>query len=324
MPEAPSRVPSPPPMASFLRASVRSRSSFLRSSSSKTMRAGMSSSGTLSSAAAALAVCTCLSVALRASRPVSASRRRTPAATPESVTPLIKPISPVRLTWVPPHSSIDQPSVLPLPSPIATTRTSSPYFSPNSARAGDAGVVERHQPRGHRGILQHEVVGDVFHALDFLRRQRLGMREVEAQPVGRHQRAFLRHVIAEHLAQRLVQQMGGGMVLPYGGAPRVIDFHEQRIAHFHRSLVHLDHMYEKVAGLFLGVGDGEMQALASHLALVANLAATLAVERRLVHHQRAAVAFFELGYFPAVAHQRGDHAFGALGPVSYTHLAADE
>ena len=44
-------------------------------------------------------------------------------------------MSPVRRTCVPPHSSTDQPSVLPPPSPIATTRTSSPYFSPNSARA---------------------------------------------------------------------------------------------------------------------------------------------------------------------------------------------
>ena len=47
-------------------------------------------------------------------------------------------MSPVRRTWVPPQSSTDQPIVLPVPSPIATTRTSSPYFSPNSARAPEA------------------------------------------------------------------------------------------------------------------------------------------------------------------------------------------
>ena len=41
---------------------------------------------------------------------------------------------------------------------------------------------------------------------------RLGMEEIEAQPVGRDQRALLRHVIAQHLAQRLVQQVGGRMV----------------------------------------------------------------------------------------------------------------
>ena len=50
-------------------------------------------------------------------------------------------------------------------------------------------------------------------------RHRLGMREVEAQPVGRDQRALLRDVIAEHLAQRLVQQMRRRMIAR-GWSPR--------------------------------------------------------------------------------------------------------
>ena len=45
-------------------------------------------------------------------------------------------------------------------------------------------------------------------------RHRLRMREIETQPVGRNQRALLRDVIAQHLAQRLVQQMRGRVVLP--------------------------------------------------------------------------------------------------------------
>src|SRR5690606_5334155 len=56
--------------------------------------------------------------------PVSASTRRTPADTPPSLTILNRPMSPVRATWVPPHSSTE--------SPIFTTRTRSAYFSPNS------------------------------------------------------------------------------------------------------------------------------------------------------------------------------------------------
>src|SRR5690242_5056716 len=52
-PASPSAFP-PPPMANFFLASERSRSSFLRSSTSVPTRAGISSSGTLSSAAAAL------------------------------------------------------------------------------------------------------------------------------------------------------------------------------------------------------------------------------------------------------------------------------
>ena len=97
--------------------------------------------------------------------------------------------------------------VLPPPSPIATTRTSSPYFSPNSARAPEAiGVVAAQEPRNHRRVLQHDVVGDILDALDLLGAHRLRMREIETQAIGRDQRALLRHVIAENLAQRLVQQ----------------------------------------------------------------------------------------------------------------------
>ncbi len=112
--------------------------------------------------------------------------------------------------------------------PIATTRTSSPYFSPNSARAPEA----RASSSAIRRVVTGEfcstiVVGDVLDLLDLLGRHRLGMREVEPQPVGRHQRALLRDVIAEHLAQRLVQQMRRRMVLADGAAAGVIDIERQ-------------------------------------------------------------------------------------------------
>ena len=153
----------------------------------------------------------------------------------------IRPMSPVRLTCVPPHSSTDQPSVL--PDALAHRHHAhlvAVFLAEQRARAGRDGVVDRHQPRGDGRILQHDVVGDVLDLFQFLRRDRLGMREVETQPVGRDQRALLRDVIAEHLAQRLVQQMRGGMVLPDGDAARVIDLQQQRVADFDRALLHLD------------------------------------------------------------------------------------
>ena len=81
------------------------------------------------------------------------------------------------------------------------------FLAEQRARAGFAGVIHRHQPRGDLVILQHHIVGDVLDAGEFFRRDRLRMHEVEAQPVRRDQRTALRDVIAEHLAQRLVQQM---------------------------------------------------------------------------------------------------------------------
>ncbi len=56
--------------------------------------------------------------------------RRTLAALEVSWMILKTPISAVERTWVPPHSSRDQ-----SPSPTLTMRTTSPYFSPNSAMA---------------------------------------------------------------------------------------------------------------------------------------------------------------------------------------------
>ena len=188
--------------------------------------------------------------------------RRTPAATPLSLSTEIRPMSPVRRTWVPPHSSTDQPSVLPLPSPMATTRTSSPYFSPNSARAPDALASSSAISRVVTGAFCSTiVVGDVLDALELLGAHRLGMREVEAQPVGRDQRALLRDVIAEHLAQRLVQQMGRRMVGADGAAPRVIDLEQQRGADLERALLDRAEMDEQVAGLLLRVGDAEAHAV---------------------------------------------------------------
>ena len=61
---------------------------------------------------------------------------------------------------------------------------------------------------------------------------RLWMAEIEAQAVGRDERALLGHVIAEHLAQRLVQEMGRRMVGAHGGAALVIDDQLQRLAGF--------------------------------------------------------------------------------------------
>ena len=59
--------------------------------------------------------------------PVIASIRRTPAATELSLIIRTIPILPVAETWVPPQNSIELPNW--------TTRTSSPYFSPNKAMA---------------------------------------------------------------------------------------------------------------------------------------------------------------------------------------------
>ena len=73
----------------------------------------------------------CVSISSRcknAPLPVKASILLTPAPVPDSLTILKRPISAVLFTCIPPHNSIENGAIL-------TTRTISPYFSPNKAIA---------------------------------------------------------------------------------------------------------------------------------------------------------------------------------------------
>src|SRR5579871_1552301 len=72
-------------------------------------------------------------------------------------------------------------------------------------------------------------------------------------------------------------------------------------------------MHEHVAVLLLRIGDLEAHAVATHDAGVADLAAGLTVERRLVEDDSADLALAE----------SGDDAFGALGLVAEEFGRAD-
>ena len=101
-----------------------SRSAAFALSISCAIFASISAAGAFSAAAAAEILASCACTQASALSPVTASTRRMPAATPPSATILKKPMSPVRATCVPPQSSREL--------PMSSTRTSSPYFSPNS------------------------------------------------------------------------------------------------------------------------------------------------------------------------------------------------
>ena len=66
-------------------------------------------------------------------------------------------------------------------------------------------------------------VGEALHLRELLGRDRLVVREVEAQPIGRDERTRLLHVRPEHLAQRPVQDVGRGVIAPYAVAPHAVD-----------------------------------------------------------------------------------------------------
>ena len=159
--------------------------------------------------------------------------RRTPAATPLSRSMVNKPMSPVARQWVPPHSSR-------LKLGMDTTRTVSPYFSPNNAIAPAAiaslvgltsvitSVLRRTSSLTSRSIASSSLGGD-SRRVD----------EVESQPIGRDERAGLLHVRPEHLAQRGVQQVRGGVIAADRIAARGVDRQRDQRAGRQRAARHL-------------------------------------------------------------------------------------
>src|SRR5204862_7440279 len=106
------------------------------------------------------------------------------------------------------------------------------------------------------------------------------------------------------------------VMAPDRGAARAIDAKLQRRADLQGTLLRLAQMREEIAGLFLRVGDTELDALTAEHAGVADLAARLRVKRRLVHDDSAGLACLQAVDFLAVFHERRDRAFGCLGLVA--------
>ncbi len=118
------------------------------------------------------------------------------------------------------------------------------------------------------------------------------MAEVEAQPVGRVERAALRDVVAQRLAQRLVQQVRGRVVGADRGAAGVVDLELGALPAAIIALGDLGEVDEDAGGL-PGVGDLRAARVGLQRAGVADLAAGLGVERRLVDDDLHLVALAE-------------------------------
>src|SRR3954462_9818084 len=84
------------------------------------------------------------------------------------------------------------------------------------------------------------------------------MHEVETQPIRRDHRAALGDVVAEHLAQRLVDEMRGRVMRADRKAPAVIHFELQRSAKLQLAALDRADVNEEIAELLLGVGDADL------------------------------------------------------------------
>ncbi len=105
-----------------------------------------------------------------------------------------------------------------------STRTLSPYFSPNSATApasmASCGAISSVSAGRFWRIT---ALTSASMRVDLGGRQRRAVAEVEAHALAVDQLALLRHVRAQHMLERRVRQVGGGVVEPGAGAPLGID-----------------------------------------------------------------------------------------------------
>ena len=110
--------------------------------------------------------------------------RRTPWATPVSSVSLKKAMSPVRATWVPPQNSFDSPM-------RHDAHRVAVLLAEEGDGAGLLGVGDGQHGGVGGDVLADARVHQVLDLLLLLVGQGGGVREVEAQAIGRHQRALL-------------------------------------------------------------------------------------------------------------------------------------
>ena len=140
-------------------------------------------------------------------------------------------------------------------------------------------------------------------------RGRFGLGVVEAQVVGRDERAGLADVFAEHVAEGGVEQVGGGVVAGRVGASGAVDLGLDLVADGELSGGDFADVGDHVAE-GAGLGDFELRAVGGDGAGVADLAAAFGVEGRGVEDDADLVAGRGVGDRLAVADDRGDLGAG--------------
>ena len=159
---------------------------------------------------------------------------------------------------------------------------------------GDVLLAEEHVgPERLRSGHRHRLRRDLRIAADLLVHTPLDLAQdiarggalrwkVEAQPVGRDVRASLLRLLAEHVTQRPMEEMGGGVVAGRCPAPISVNFCARRCPARQLAVQRAD-VDDRVPHA-LRVLDGQRAAGSDERPTVADLPAPLRVERRPVQH----------------------------------------
>ena len=136
------------------------------------------------------------------------------------------------------------------------------------------------------------------------------------------------HVVAQHLHQRGIQQVGGAVGAADGGAADGIDGGGHGVAHLQRALQKLAVVHELAALVLLDVIDAEQESAVAvgifnavavgNAAMVGGLTAHLGVERRLIQHHDGLHTGDDLVHQLTLGHD-GQHVGVVDGVVVIAH-----
>ena len=159
------------------------------------------------------------------------------------------------------------------------------FFAKGSHRAPGLSLGDGQFFGGNEQPGQNSVVDHILHLVQLLGRDALEVGEVEAQAIRLHQRASLMHMVAQHLHQRRIQQMGGAVGAADSGAAVGVDGCRHTVAHGHAAAEQLAVVHELAALVLLHIADHELHAVAGDHAVVGHLTAHFGVEGGRVQHQ---------------------------------------
>ena len=188
------------------------------------------------------------------------------------------PIMPNASTWVPPQNSVEC-------VPARTDPDALPVLVVEERQGTHRLCLRLRGLDHHDGLVgQHIGIGCLSHLGQLFGAQRLGVREVEAQTVGRHQRTLLAHVIAEHVTQRAVQQVRSRVVPARGVPTRGVDDRQRVLPRVQLAVDDGGAVHDEPGKHVLGVEHLGAPRHGGDETGVADLATGLGVERGPVEH----------------------------------------
>ena len=169
--------------------------------------------------------------------------------------------------------------------------------------------LQIHLGGGHHNVRLHLLVDQRLDALPLRILDAGRVREVEAQVVGRHQRAGLGNVGAQDLAQRRVKQVRAGMVEPQALTPARVHRHRDFLVLAQAPLRDRDPVDDELRAAIVGIEDLAAPVPADHGAGIPDLAAGLGIGWRPVEDDLHRLARPGFGA-PAPAVHHGEDARG--------------